>query len=373
MQFPYPGPPSPWQYRHPPWSPGIRHKRRFFLWRLAALFFGVSLLFLAAIFIVLALVFGPLNSQSYAPQILFAAACAVPLTFALLAALMGGWAFRRIGSPVADVLAAIDAVARGDLSVRVRENIPGEFGRLARSFNNMTSELERAEQQRRNMTADIAHELRTPLHIIQGNLEGMLDGVYEPSTENITATLDETRLLSRLVSDLQTLSLAEAGQLPLHRVRISAADLLADVATSFAGQAAEQGVELQVDVTGEPARLELDADPDRLDQVLSNLVANALRYTSAGGRVTLRACPVSEGVRLSVEDNGAGIPAEDLPYIFDRFWRGDRSRARQEGVGSGLGLAIARQLVRAHGGKIEVASQPGQGTIFTIDMVEIQA
>ena len=146
--------------------------------------------------------------------------CGVPFGFLLLLILSGRWAFRRYGAPMVEVMAAADAVAEGDLSVRVREEAPGEMGRLAHSFNRMTAELERAEQQRRNLTADVAHELRTPLHIIQGNLEGMLDGVYEPTPEHIKATLEETRLLSRLVDDLQTLSLAEAGQLPLHRLRL---------------------------------------------------------------------------------------------------------------------------------------------------------
>jgi two-component system OmpR family sensor kinase/two-component system sensor histidine kinase BaeS len=265
-------------------------------------------------------------------------------------------------------MAAADSVAGGDLSVRVRENTPGELGQLTRSFNHMIAELERAEQQRRNLTADVAHELRTPLHIIQGNLEGILDGVYEPSPENITSTLDETRLLTRLISDLQTLSLAEAGQLPLHRVNFSASDLLSDVATSFAALSADLHVNLRVETRGDADRLGLYADPDRMDQVISNLVANALRYTSAGGTVTLWAEPLQDGVRLGVEDTGAGIPADDLPFIFDRFWRGDRSRTRSDGASSGLGLAIARQLVQANGGKIYVESQPGFGTRFTIEM-----
>jgi len=360
-------PPEHWQHG-PPWMRGQRHKRRFMFVRFA-IFFGTILgIFLTALVIVLALVFQPLREALPSPGVLLLVTCGVPLSFTILAAVLGGIAFRRMSSPVADVMAAADAVAEGDMSVRVREDIPGEFGRLARSFNRMTAELERSEQQRRNLTADVAHELRTPLHIIQGNLEGILDGVYQPTPEQITATLEETRLLARLVSDLQTLSLAEAGQLPLHRVPVSAADLLSDVATSFSGQAAEAGVDLQIETTGDEAALTSDADPDRLDQLLSNLVANALRYTPAGGKVTLRAAPLEGGVRLTVADTGAGILEEDLPYIFDRFWRGDRSRTRKEGTGSGLGLAIARQLVQAHGGTIRADSQPGNGTTFVIEL-----
>ena len=227
-------------------------------------------------------------------------ACGVPAVFLGLASLFGSLAFRRLGTPLADVMAAADAVAEGDLTVRVSENARGELGRMARSFNRMTAELARAEQQRRNLTADVAHELRTPLHIIQGNLEGILDGVYEASPEHIQATLEETHLLARLVDDLQTLSLAEAGQLPLAPRRASSvADLLSDVATSFAGQAADRRVDLASNRTGEGSDLEIEADLDRLDQVLSNLVANALRYTPPGRLDhACSAAAVPDGVRI---------------------------------------------------------------------------
>jgi two-component system OmpR family sensor kinase/two-component system sensor histidine kinase BaeS len=347
---------------------GWTHKRRFVFWRFLGLFGVISFLFIAAIGVVLFLAFGPLQGGLNRPGGLLLAACVVPVVFFALASLLGGLAFRRIGTPLADVMAAADAVAEGDFSVRLREGVPGELGQMSRSFNRMIAELSRAEQQRRNLTADVAHELRTPLHVIQGNLEGILDGVYEASPDHISATLEETRLLARLVGDLQTLSLAETGQLPLHRSQFSAADLLADVATSFSKQAAEQGVDLQVEIPDGQDPIELYADPDRLDQVLSNLVDNALRYTPQGGRIALRASPSSDGVRLSVQDSGAGIPPEDLPYIFDRFWRGDRSRSRSAGAGSGLGLAIAKQLVQAHGGRIHIESQPGEGAKFMIDL-----
>jgi len=362
------GPPHSTNYGSHPWAARWGHQRRFVFWRFLFVFGFLSFLFLLAIGILLTLALGPLRAAGVSPDVVVLAACGIPLAFLLLASLVGGWAFRRIGTPIADVMAAADSVAGGDLSVRVRENTPGELGQLTRSFNHMIAELERAEQQRRNLTADVAHELRTPLHIIQGNLEGILDGVYEPSPENITSTLDETRLLTRLISDLQTLSLAEAGQLPLHRVNFSASDLLSDVATSFAALSADLHVNLRVETRGDADRLGLYADSDRMDQVISNLVANALRYTPTGGTVTLWAEALPGGVRLGVEDTGAGIPADDLPFIFDRFWRGDRSRTRSDGASSGLGLAIARQLVQANGGKIYVESQPGFGTRFTIEM-----
>jgi len=331
------------------------------------IFGGISLFFLAAIGIILYISYRQ-TDPAYSPITLLANICVLPITFILVAFLLGGLAFRRLGTPFADIMSATDAIARGDLSVRLDENNRrGTLGNLARRFNNMVAELERAEQQRRNLTADIAHELRTPLHIIQGNLEGMLDGVYEPTDENINDTLDETRLLARLVDDLQTLSLAEAGQLPLHPTRFLLADLLTDAAAGFESRATAQNVALRVDAP--ESSPEIEADYDRLSQVLGNLLTNALRHTPEKGSITLRAETIPDGVRITVDDTGAGIPAEDLPYIFDRFWRGDKSRARKEGS-SGLGLAITKQLILAHGGTISVESGPGVGTNFTIEIPE---
>jgi len=345
----------------PPW----RHNRRFIFWRFALIFGGISMLFLAAIGIVIYLAMHTPQTQIERPRLaIMIPLCSVPLVFMLVSFLLGGLAFRRLGTPFADIMSATDAIARGDLSVRLREDSPGELGALARRFNNMVAELERAEKQRRNLTADIAHELRTPLHIIQGKLEGILDGVYEPTAESITDTLDETRLLARLVDDLQTLSLAEAGQLALHPSRFRVADLLSDLDGGFSAQAAERNISLQVQAL-EPD-LELQADYDRLHQVFANLLNNALRHTPEGGQVHVQAEALEGGVMFTVSDSGSGIPPEDLPYIFDRFWRGDRARTRSVTAGSGLGLAIARQLVLAHGGSIEVASQPGEGTSFRI-------
>jgi two-component system sensor histidine kinase BaeS len=200
---------------------------------------------------------------------------------------------------------------------------------------------------------------------LQGSIEGLIDGVYQPTTEHLNAMLDETRLLSRLVEDLRTLSLAESGHLTLHTEDIPAADLLSDVATSFSGPAEAAGVQLRIDA-GNLDGTVVEADPMRLNQVLGNLVANALRYTGEGGTVTLRGEALPGSVRLSVADTGEGITPEELPFIFDRFWKGDKARSREAGSGSGLGLAIARQLVHLHKGRIEAHSTPGQGTTFEI-------
>jgi signal transduction histidine kinase len=353
-----------------PWE---RHRGRLFL-RFAATFGFIALLVAGGMAALAYLLTRLVGGDGHIAGLVWGLGCGLSFALPVLAVALAVRAFRRIATPLAEVMVAADAVADGDLSVRVPVHGSGDFQRLAVSFNRMTAELARADQQRRNLTADVAHELRNPLHIIQGNLEGILDGVYEPTHEHITATLDETRALARLVDDLRTLSLAEAGQLPMTWEPVDVAELLADVGTSFGGQAEAAGITLSV--TSAPG-LALIADAGRLDQVLSNLVANALRYTPAGGAITLAGEPISlpdgrSGARIIVADTGAGIPAADLPFIFDRFWRGDRARGRFDGAGSGLGLAIARQLVHAHGGRIAAESTPGRGTTFTLDLPQRQ-
>ena len=299
--------------------------------------------------------------------------CGAPFGVVVLLIITAFTLYTRYGKPLQDIFNAIDSVAEGNLSARVPDDDSPQFGELIKRFNKMVGELERAEQQRRNLTADIAHELRTPLHIIQGNLEGVIDGVYEPTPEHINNTLEETRLLARLVNDLQTLSLAETGQLPLHPTRFLLADLIHDLTSSFSSQAASLGIDLKTDIAD--SNQELTADYDRLNQVLSNIISNALRHTPNGGTVLIHAHSIENKtgdsnykLQITIRDTGSGIPAKDLLFIFDRFWRGDKSRS--ERIHSGLGLAIAKQLIHAHGGTIEAQSDglPGKGSTFTIEL-----
>ncbi len=340
-----------------------RGGRRFFPF--AFFFFGTIMLFTGGTAAILYLIF----SEYAGVKNIWLLLCGAPviLLFFLIITIFN--LYTRYGRPLEKLFDAINAVGAGDLSVRVPEKSSDIFNDLIKRFNKMIGELERAEQQRRNLTADIAHELRTPLHIIQGNLEGVLDGVYQPSSEHINATLDETRLLTRLVNDLQTLSLAETGQLPLHSTRFLIADLMQDLTSSFSSQAASLGIDLKTSITD--SSQEFTADYDRLNQVLSNLISNALRHTPKGGKISLEAESIvgeERGVRIKVNDTGVGIPSDDLPFIFDRFWRGDKSRSGR--VNSGLGLAIAKQLIQAHSGTIEAQSEMGKGTTFIIELPE---
>jgi two-component system sensor histidine kinase BaeS len=355
------------------WQRGFEHfarphleQRRKMSWRFAGglLFMGFPILIVG---IVLGLVIGGNQELLGSKDLRRLMFCALPFLVPIIGMIIGSLGIRRWVNPLADVMSAAESLAGGDFSVRVTEEGDQEFVKLAQSFNHMAEELEHARQQRQNLTADVAHELRTPLHILQGNLEAALDGVYEASPDYFKSMLEETRLLQRLVEDLQTLSRAESGTLDYHFQTLDMGELLKDVQTSFSGQAEKVGVNLDVQLPDPPFGLDVQGDWHRLDQVLGNLVSNALRHTLKGGNIQLSAGKTDSGVQIRVQDSGEGIPAEDLPYVFDRFWKGDKSRSRASG-GSGLGLAIARQLVTAHGGTIRAESQPGEGTTFIITL-----
>jgi two-component system sensor histidine kinase BaeS len=289
----------------------------------------------------------------------------VGVTIGAFALLVGLGLSRLMSAPLTALAAATRTVAAGDFSVRVPSHYPGEMGELAAAFNQMAEELARADELRRNLTADVAHELRTPLSVIRGKLEGVLDGVYPATPDHLAPVLEETKLLTHLVEDLRLLALAEAGRLDLERQPLDVGDLLRDAQVNFNPQAADRGITLALDLpSGLPPVV---ADRRRVAQILGNLLTNALRHTPQGGCVTLSAATVESAVEVSVADTGAGIPPEDLPYIFERFWRGDKSRSRAGG-GSGLGLAIAKQLVEMHGGAIRVQSTPGAGSAFAFTL-----
>jgi signal transduction histidine kinase len=272
----------------------------------------------------------------------------------LAVAFLVGRAVRRMAAPIGEVMEAADRVAGGDYSTRVKVRGAGEVGRLASSFNQMTERLQASETQRRALLADVAHELRTPLSVIRGSVEGMLDGVYPPDESHLGPILEETAVMARLLDDLQTLSTAEAGVLRLHRERVDPLSLAQDATAAFRARADRAGVGLDCRAPGPVP--EVDVDPLRIGEVLANLLTNAIRHTPRGGSVRVTVEPDPAGVAVAVADTGPGIDPRDLPHVFDRFVKSADSG------GAGLGLAIARSLVEAHGGRITAASVPGQGT-----------
>ncbi|MCA9972717.1 MAG: HAMP domain-containing protein [Anaerolineales bacterium] len=284
---------------------------------------------------------------------------------ALLLGLLLAWGLTR---PLTQLTQATRQMAGGNLETRVAVRGEGEIGELANSFNQMAGALAAAEQQRQQLLADVAHELRTPLSIMRGHLEAMLDGVFELSPDNLALVHEETLLLGRLVEDLRTLSLAESGALPLNRQPVNVGALVQQTAAAFAPLAEAEGVRLAAEVVGDLPPCQ--ADGDRLQQVLGNLVSNALRHVVDGSgqpAVTLRAGRVPGGILVQVQDNGPGMSPEAAAHVFDRFWRAERSRARHTG-GSGLGLAISRAIVEAHDGRIGVESAPGEGATFAFTL-----
>jgi two-component system, OmpR family, sensor histidine kinase BaeS len=286
----------------------------------------------------------------------------VILMFAFGSLVWGGRGLRHMSAPLGDLLEAAGRITDGDYSQRVAERGPSELRALVRAFNEMAARLQLTEEQRRDLMADITHELRTPLTVIQGNLEGFLDGVYSPDEPRLKSLLEETQILARLVEDLRTLALAESGALQLKKEPTDLALLLGETVSAFRPQADAAGV--IIDLQACPDALILTLDPERIRQVLSNLIANALRYTPHSGAIhvgcTSLRSEAGKCVEITVADTGVGIAPDVLPNIFNRFYKS------RDSSGTGLGLPIARHLVEAHGGTITAASQPGQGTTMRI-------
>ena len=267
--------------------------------------------------------------------------------------------------PISELTQAARKLAQGDLTQRVRAQGEDELAVLGSTFNDMAASLQQVETSRRAMTADIAHELRNPLAVQRANLEALQDGVYPLERESLEPILAQNQLLARLVDDLHTLAMADAGQLALELAEVDLKELIRRVVNRITPQADSRLVEIKLELQETcPA---LQVDPGRIEQILVNLLSNALRYVPESGRIILALTCEGRQARLSVEDNGPGIPKESLPLIFERFYRVDRARARAEG-GSGLGLAIARQLARAHGGDLAASNNPTGGAVFILTL-----
>jgi len=284
----------------------------------------------------------------------------------ILAIILGSILAPRMTRPIRELTAATKAAAAGDLSHKVKVRSDDELGELAESFNTMNSELDRLITARKQMTADIAHELRTPISIILGNTDGIRDGVIPMSRETFDIIAEETERLNSLVEDLHTLSRAEAGELPMNFISISVQELID--ALHLPQFQATQSKTLEIIPNIESDLPLIKADPDRMIQVLRNLLNNAYHYTPENGWITLTARQKdADTVRLSINDTGPGVAEEELERIFNRFYRTDTSRQR-DGEGSGLGLAIARSIVDRHGGKIWAENRPEGGLSVIIDL-----
>jgi len=285
-----------------------------------------------------------------------------------LAILVALWLSSRLLRPVQQLTQAAEKLSAGDLSQQVPVEGKDELSTLAKTFNLMTESLRQSESRRQAMTADIAHELRTPLAVQRAYLEALQDGIYPLKPANLQPILDQTELLSRLVEDLRTLALADSGELHLEKTSISIIDLAQDILKQFNTAAMLRRVQLELVIQPQGSQPAIMADPDRLRQILNNLLSNALRHTPEDGQVKILVKSshlTKKWVEVQVIDNGPGIPEDSLSHIFERFYRADRSRSRDEG-GTGLGLAIARQLTLAHGGQLTAGNRPEGGAIFTL-------
>jgi two-component system, OmpR family, sensor histidine kinase BaeS len=360
---PYPRHRPPWWPEAEPWPPGPDTRA----WRAGrgrySLRFGCLLLVLAFLAfvmfgIVVWLVGGAFHVEDR-PRGPFFLGPGIMLALCFFVAFRIVQTLRGAAAPIDDLVEAAADISQGNYATRVPEEGPRDMRELAHAFNSMASRLEASDQQRRGFLADVTHELRTPLTVIQGNVEGMIDGIYPADEAHLAPVLDETRVLSRLIDDLRTLSLTESGALQLRKEPTDLAALVTETVASFRAQADEADVTLEVEAAADLPRA--NVDPARIREVLANLIANGIRYTPGGGRVRVEcsageASGVERYVAVAVSDTGLGIAAEELPRIFDRFYRTGDSR------GMGLGLAIAKDLVEAHDGEIVARSTLGEGT-----------
>lgn len=356
-----------WWPENEPWLPtrspqwGQRPHR--FFWR-----FGCGLLFFASLIFGSCTIFtwliistaNALNSPDNLPRLPAIFLLALLMFLSSTGIFIIGRSLRRATQPIEEMMDAADQVAHGDYTTRVTERGPRDVRHLAHAFNSMSERLQMNDEQRRRLLADISHELRTPLTVLQGNLEGMLDGLYQPDAARLESLVEETRVMSRLIDDLRTLAEADSGTLNLKREPTNLGLLINEVIASFRRQAQASGVGLSVEVASDPPAIEID--PARIRQVLTNLIANALRYTTNGGSIRVQCAWKAENIEVVVSDTGRGIAEQDLPHIFERYTKSSDSR------GSGLGLAIAKDLVEAHGGTITAQSEVGQGTTITFTL-----
>ncbi|MBI3914009.1 MAG: HAMP domain-containing histidine kinase [Chloroflexi bacterium] len=350
--------PPPWWPRNEPWPPtdagAWRQRRDKFVRHMARLFI-LFFLFVCSASATLGWLITNLVGAANLPSVL-AGFFALLLIFSGLG--LVGRALRRVTLPIGDLIEAAGRVEEGDYTARVTERGPREVRAFVHAFNAMTERLQVTDEQRRNLLADVTHELRTPLTVIQGNLEGLLDGLYPRDDAHLAPILDETRVLARVIDDLRTLALAESGALALQKEPTDLAMLITETTAPFQSQADAAGIALNAEIASDVPTLDLD--PARFRQVLENIIANALHFTPHGGTIALKCFRDRERVLIETRDSGAGITPEDLPHIFERFYKARDSR------GTGLGLAIAKSLVTAHGGEISAQSELGVGTTIQI-------
>ena len=364
-----PSGPPPWWPQDEPWPPYRGHRSQHWLdmrkklrHRIRIIF---SIIFISSITLLVIMINGLVHHRL--PPGIQSVLSATPLVFRVVTWLLFagmifglvyvGSTIRKAAIPISRILDAAGKITEGDYSARIPVYGHGEMAALSRAFNEMSARLELNDRQRRALLADISHELRTPLTVIQGNLEGMLDGIYPADETNLQAVLDETHTLARIIEDLRTLTVVESGALKLQLERANPGEFLEEIIPMYRALAEARNVSFEMRIDEHLPDIELDTT--RIREVLANLVTNALRYCQAGGAINVRVEKTGdEFVQFSVQDNGAGIPAQDLPHIFERFYK-DRDSS-----GSGLGLPIAKSLVEAHGGSMHAESVQGQGTVI---------